>query len=164
MGNLVIPKHCGEVTETIAALKVYYDAKGKWVENKDLIKKLEPIVGYGKGGSSYTKKGQVPAYFGFIEWEDITDKKSKRRITDKGIRFYEAYTKKDKDLYQKILIESLSNTVFGRDNYGSYKSESDVEPPNVFIRYYIRLRKYSKNEFGYLLYLLANKEIDYKCR
>lgn len=163
MEKLVIPKHEGNIDIIIKAMKVYYDRKDindGWVNNTTLKAELGYKEG-DKNSSDYTKKGQVAAYFGFIEFDN--ENSSNRRITESGINFYEAYAiNNDSNEYEKILIESIKNTTFGRNNHGSEDSNSDVEPPNVFIRAILDLGNISNSEFGYILYLLHNEKKEYE--
>lgn len=172
MGKLIMPKNEGRIKIIMDALKIYYDRyyydrDDYWVNNKYLIEELGKVIGSGKENSWYTKKTQVATYFGLLEWKPGNG--SERRITESGIKFYEAYEKykisnndEYRNEYEKILMESIKDTTFGRNNYGSEESKSDVEPPNVFIRGILDLGNISKNEFGYMLYLLHNKKESYE--
>jgi hypothetical protein len=54
----------------------------------------------------------------------------------------------------KELIYSLEENTFGRNVYG-VSSDSDVEPPKVFIRSALILEYLTRKEFGYILWQLA---------
>jgi hypothetical protein len=161
MGKLIIPKHSADVQECMHALQVYYDESGTWVTNNDYKQKIKLLIGDGKDESAYTKKSQVPAYYGFIEWEEFGNVRSSRRITSNGIKFYEAYLINDTDTQTDLIINSLETVKFGRDNYGSCDSDSDIEPPNLKIRAILDLDYITIKEFACLLCLLADNNYSY---
>lgn len=153
--GLVIPKNNADESTLDATLKVYFDANG-WVENQELIDKLSSalidsgIEPYKKEPQSYTKKTQVPAYFGFIEWKDPENEQSPRHITELGKRFYEARISGNKKESIAILIEALSKNTFGRNVLGC-SSDSDLEAPNIFIKSSLLLDGLSNKEFAFIL-------------
>ena len=53
-------------------------------------------------------------------------------------------------------MESLEKTTFGRNNFGCPESNSDVEPPALFIRASIDLGYMTYKEFAYLLWKLED--------
>ena len=152
MGNLVMPKQSAVATEMEAVLKVYND-HDNWLTNEDFIPKLKEIIGDELEPQAYTKKTQIPAYFKFIMWEDITNSRSKRRITDSGKRFYQGLIDNNKEVIFRELIYSLEEHTFGRNVYG-VSTDSDVEPPQVFIRSALILGYLTRKEFGYILWQL----------
>lgn len=121
---LIIPKNNADPQTLDATLQIYYDA-GDWVDNATLIDKLSrKLIDLGvedeqKEPQSYTKKTQVLAYYGFITWEDLSDKQSRRKITDLGRRFYEARSREDQDAVIDVLMDSLKTQTFGRSIDGS---------------------------------------------
>lgn len=152
---LIIPKNNAEEKTLDATLKIYYDAND-WVTNEVLINKLSSaldnlgIEDEKKEPQSYTKKTQVLAYYGFIVWEDETNSQSKRKITELGKRFYEAKSKGDSSHIIETLIESLNKCTFGRNVTGC-NSDSDLEPPNIFLKSALLLDGLNLNEFAYIL-------------
>lgn len=167
--GLIIPKHHGDVDILDIVLKIYYEAAKidsiGWVENNFLIEQLSKmLLEYGyqaeeKEPQSYTKKTQLIAYYGFLTWENIEDKRSRRRITDLGKRFYEARKNKDQDKINEILIESLTTLTFGRNVVGC-SSDSDIEAPNVFIKASIILGGISNSEYACILEEIECKKRD----
>ena len=153
--GLIIPK-CNADPETLdLTLKVYYDAKD-WVENSTLIDNLSmSLIDAGietekKEPQSYTKKTQVLSYYGFLEWEDPSDNRSKRRITDIGKVFYELRRDNKQDEILQLLINVLATKTFGRNVLGC-DSDSDLEAPNIFIKSAMLLQDFTKKEFAYIL-------------
>lgn len=153
MGNLIMPKQSAVASEMKAVLKVYFE-HNDWLKNEDFIPRLKAIIGDELEPQAYTKKTQIPAYFGFIIWEDITKANSKRKITDSGKRFYQGLVDEDENVIFRELISSLEENTFGRNVYG-VSSDSDVEPPKVFIRSALILKYLTRKEFGYIIWQLA---------
>lgn len=166
MGNVVMPKNSADMEVLIPIIEYFY-IRNSWVSNSDYITYIKKYL-LEKGiddkerePQHYTKRMQILSYFGFIEWEDILNSQSNRRITELGKKFYEAIKNKDIDLINEVLIKSLENTVFGRNNYGVPSSNSDVEAPILCIRAILDLKYITKIEFAYLLYKLQDKGFTY---
>lgn len=155
MGKIVMPKNSALLNEIEAVLKIYYDNNG-WLSNEAYKAKLKEMIGDDQYQSSYTKKAQITSYFGFTIWKDINNPQSLRKITDSGKRMYEAIKNERIDEIQEILMESLEKTTFGRNNYGCPDSNSDIEPPCLFIRASIDLDYLTYREFAYLLWKLED--------
>ena len=166
MGNVVMPKNSADLDVLIPILKYYYE-QNEWVENSDYIKYLKNylldagIANKVREPQHYTKRMQVLSYFGFIEFEDFENSQTKRRITVLGKKFYEAIKNENQGEINKILLESLEKTVFGRNNCGAPSSDSDVDAPILCIRAIIDLKYINKNEFAYLLYKVQDKGFTY---
>lgn len=150
MEKIVMPKNSALLNEIEAVLKIYYEADG-WLPNEEYKIQLKELIGADQYSSSYTKKSQITSYFGFTEWQDIDNAQSQRRITTAGKKMYEALMASDKSAMQEIIMDALENIKFGRDNFGVPSSNSDVEPPSLFIRGIIDLDYLSYKEFAYLL-------------
>lgn len=155
MGKIVMPKNSALLNEIESVLKIYYEAEG-WISNSEYKDKLKKMIGDDQYSSSYTKKAQITSYFGFTEWEDIHNAQSRRRITESGRRMYEAIKNNDTASVQRTLLESLETVTFGRNNYGCPDSDSDVEPPKLFVRASIDLGYLTYREFAYLLWKLED--------
>ena len=154
MARMIIPKNTASVEEVMGAMQIYYDAND-WVSNADFIQEYKSrygIIGDDTDSSAYTKKTEIGAYYGFIEWEDITRKQSPRRITPRGRVFLEHYNANDIDAMHEDIMCSLEQVVFGRNNYACCSCDSDVEPPSVFLRAMIDLGHLTNSEFAYLIY------------
>lgn len=152
--KIVMPKNSAQLDEIIPVLKIYYEAKD-WLGNDDYKEQLKAIIGADQYQSSYTKKAQIPQYFGFVEWQD-NNPRSLRRITKSGKTFYEAVLSDNKDQIIDSIMTSLETTTFGRDNCGCPESESDVEPPVVFLRGIIDLKYLTYQEFAFLLFRMED--------
>ena len=150
-----MPKNSALLEEVEAVLKIYNDA-GTWMSNDDYKRILMSMIGDGQYASSYTKKAQITSYFGFTEWEDINNPRSLRRITESGKRFYKHLCNKNQDGILEELMRSLERVTFGRNNYGSPDSNSDVEPPVLFIRAIMDLKYITYKEYAFLLWKLED--------
>lgn len=155
MAKIVMPKNSALLHEVEAVLKIYYEAGG-WLSNFDYKQKLKAMIGSDQYSSSYTKKAQITSYFGFTEWEDISNERSLRRITPQGCKFYECLLNNDVDGINECLLVSLETNTFGRNNFGCPASDSDVEPPTLFIRAIMDLGYLTYKEFAYLLWSLED--------
>ena len=154
MGTIVIPKNSASVEEVMGAMQIYYDAND-WLTNADYIQMFKNRIGIlGDDGdsSAYTKRTEIGAYFGFIEWEDITKTQSPRRITPRGRRFLEHYNAKDTDAIHEAIMCSLEEVTFGRNNFACQSSDSDIDPPALFLRAVMDLGYLTSTEFAHLVY------------
>ena len=103
----------------------------------------------------------MTSYFGFTEWQDISNAHSLRRITLSGKKMYEALLEGNDDSVQEIIMDALEKVIFGRNNYGVPSSNSDVEPPSLFIRAILDLEYLTYQEFAYLLWSMVDNGKSY---
>lgn len=150
-----MPKNSALLNEIESVLEIYYEADG-WLGNDVYKERLKEMIGDDQYSSSYTKKAQITSYFGFTEWEDINKPQSMRRITDSGKEMYQAIKSDDTAKIQSVLMNSLETVKFGRNNFGSPESDSDIEPPALFIRASMDLEYLTYKEFAYLLWKLED--------
>lgn len=160
MEKIVMPKNSALLDEIQAVLKIYYEA-GDWLSNDIYKIQLKELIGDDQYSSSYTKKSQITSYFGFTEWQDISNAHSLRRITLSGKKMYEALLEANDDRVQEIIMDSLEKVIFGRNNYGVPSSNSDVEPPSLFIRAILDLEYLTYQEFAYLLWSMVDNGKSY---
>lgn len=154
MGKVVIPKNSASLDEVMGAMQIYYDA-GDWLSNADFIERYKSkigIIGDDSDSSAYTKKTEIGAYYGYLEWKDIKKTTSPRRITPRGKEFVEHYNANDMDSVHEDIMKSLEEVSFGRDNYACRSCDSDIEPPALFLRAVIDLGYLTNTEFAYLVY------------
>lgn len=155
-----MPKNSALLNEIESVLKIYYEAND-WIPN-DLYKtRLKALIGDDQYSSSYTKKAQITSYFGFTVWQDIRNPQSFRRITPSGKQMFEALQKNDTEKVQEVLLEALEQVKFGRDNYGCPDSNTDIEPPTLFIRAILDLGYLTYREFAWLLWKLEDLGANY---
>lgn len=155
-----MPKNSAVLEELEAVLKIYYNTDC-WMPNKEYTQQLKAIIGANQYPSSYTKKNQIIAYFGFTEWEDIFKPRSKRRITISGRRMYYYLTHNDIAGVQETLMTALETVSFGKNNFGCPDSDSIVDPPCLSIHAILDLEYITYKEFAYLLWNIADLEREY---
>lgn len=160
MGKIVMPKNSALLNEIESVLKIYYEADD-WIPNDVYKTRLKEMIGDDQYSSSYTKKAQITSYFGFTIWEDIRNPQSLRRITPAGKKMYEALLADDTDKVQEVLMTAMETVKFGRDNYGCPDSNTDVEPPALFIRAILDLGYLTYREFAWLLWKLEDLGANY---
>ncbi len=160
MGKIVMPKNSAILSEIHAVLQIYNETKD-WMTNDIYVSKLKNLIGPDQYSSSYTKKAQITSYFGFTIWEDINNPQSRRKITTSGIDFYNAIKDDNKPKILEVIMNSLENTNFGRNNYGCPQSNSDIEPPCLFIRAIFDLGYLTYKEFAFLLWKMEDVGANY---
>ena len=69
--------------------------------------------------------------------------------------------KNDTEKVQEVLLEALEQVKFGRDNYGCPDSNTDIEPPTLFIRAILDLGYLTYREFAWLLWKLEDLGANY---
>ena len=159
MGKMVIPKNTASLEEVMGAIQIYYDVNG-WLSNPEYIETYKSrlgVLGDDRDKSAYTKKTEIGAYYGFIEWQDINNVQSPRRITPRGRKFLEHYNSGDTDAVHEDLMKSLEEVSFGRNNYACRSCDSDIEPPALFLRAMMDLGHLTNTEFAYLVYQMEYK-------
>lgn len=163
--NLKTPKHSVDSATLKVVLGIYYQAND-WLENsvyieqaRNELQKAELDTG-NKEPQSYTKKMQILTYYGFICWEDDSSM-SRRKITDLGKNFYQVWMNDDADGMLQIILQSLKQTVFGRNNNGIPDSDSDVEVPCLALRACIDLGKLTSLIYVYLIQMIQNHGYSY---
>lgn len=163
--NLKTPKHSVDSATLKVVLGIYYQAND-WLENsayieqaRNELQKAELDTG-NKEPQSYTKKMQILTYYGFICWEDDSSM-SRRKITDLGKNFYQVWMNDDDDGMVQIILQSLKQTVFGRNNNGIPDSDSDVEVPCLALRACIDLGKLTSLIYVYLIQMIQNHGYSY---
>ena len=163
MGKIVIPKNSASIEEVMGAMQIYYDAND-WLSNADFIQTYKNrigIIGDDRDSSAYTKKTEIGAYYGFIEWEDINKTQSPRRITPRGRQFLEHYNSGDTDAVHEDIMKSLEEVSFGRNNFACRSCDSDIEPPALFLRAMMDLGHLTNTEFAYLVYRMEYEGMHY---
>lgn len=163
--NLKTPKHSVDSETLKVVLGIYYQAND-WLENSIYIERarkmlLEAGLDTGdKEPQSYTKKMQILTYYGLICWEDDNNT-SRRRITEIGKSFYQAWIQGDDDGMIQIILQSMVQTVFGRNNNGIPDSDSDVEVPCLALRACVDLGKLTSLIYVYLIQMIQNRGYAY---
>jgi len=165
--NLIMPKQTGQKDAFFASLKLYHDSYQngeQWYSNSDFkvnIQRILPYLGRGaRNGPYLVKQSELTRYFGLVYY-DYSTNIGRAHITDRGIRFYNAYLQNNIKLQIDILMESILNDSFGRDNTAIKSSDSDVDAPKLFLKSVLNLSGITRKDLAYLLYVTHDKQVNY---
>lgn len=162
-----MPKQTGQKDAFYASLQLLYNSYKngeKWYSNENFkieIQKLLPYLSKGAQDGPYlVKQSELVRYFGLAEY-DYSSKPGKSHITDTGIRFYNAYLQNNEQLQRDILMNSIINNSFGRNNSAIQSSDSDIDPPKLFMKAIVDLDGITSKGLAYLLYVTHDLKINY---
>lgn len=160
MGKLIMPKQTGELCKCKASLEILKEAHGT-INNSDykdaIIKKFNNFT-KNSDGAMLVKQSEITRYFGFM----IRDFSAKTNsITPEGRLFYEALISNNKSNQFKLLTNAIKSISFGRNNTAIKNSDSDIDPPKLFVKSIIELDGITKYEFATLLYLTHNLQLNF---
>ena len=165
--KLIMPKQTGQKDAFYASLQLLYNSYKngeKWYSNERFkieIQKLLPYLSKGAQDGPYlVKQSELVRYFGLAEY-DYSSKPGKSHITDAGIRFYNAYLQNNDQLQRDILMNSIINNDFGRNNFAIQSSDSDIDPPKLFLKAIVDLDGITSKGLAYLLYVTHDLNINY---
>ena len=166
-GKLIMPKQTGQKDAFYASLELLYNSYRngeKWYSNdkfKVEIQKLLPYLSKGAQDGPYlVKQSELVRYFGLAEY-DYSSKPGKSHITDSGIRFYNAYLQNNEKLQLDIIMQAILNNSFGRNNTAIQSSDSDIDPPKLFLKAIVDLDGITNKGLAYLLYVTHDLNITY---
>ncbi|MGH4139868.1 AAA family ATPase [Clostridium sp.] len=164
--KLVMPKGDGRLDIAVCALKIYYEAND-WLSNDEFKVKfllLDNKYDSNTNEAMIIHKARTARYFGLIKYlfkseNGVAGRQGK--ITEPGKRFYEACLSDNKEAQIDTIMDAICNYSFGRNNYATSDTNSDVEPPKVLIKASYELGYVTKNEFVYLMYSMHDLKHDY---
>lgn len=166
-GILIMPKQTGQKDAFYASLQLYYNAykRGEeWYSNADFKIKIQELLPYlsrgAQDGPYLVKQSELTRYFGLVYY-DYSTQTGRAKITDTGIRFYNAYLQNDYKTQVDIIMNAIFNNSFGRDNTAIKTSDSNVDAPKLFIRALYDLNHLSRKGLAYLLYITHDLQIEY---
>lgn len=166
-GKLIMPKQTGQKDAFYSSLELLYNSNKngeKWYSNdkfKVEIQKLLPYLSRGAQDGPYlVKQSELVRYFGLAEY-DYSSRPGKSRITDTGIRFYNAYLQNNEKLQLDIIMQSIIYNSFGRNNTAIQSSDSDIDPPKLFLKAIVDLNGITSKGLAYLLYVTHDLNITY---
>lgn len=139
------------------ALKIYYN-QNDWVSNAVFLDELDrEYDAAGKeresrSGGQMIAKYKPALYYGLLDCRPEDDCK---RINEYGKKYYEAYISGNQDQMVDCLLHAISVQEFGRNNAAVPKSDSDIEPPKVYLVSSLLLNGINKNEYSYVLEQLS---------
>lgn len=166
-GRLIMPKQTGQKDAFYSSLELLYNSYKngeKWYSNdkfKIEIQRLLPYLSRGAQDGPYlVKQSELVRYFGLAEY-DYSSRPGKSRITDSGIRFYNAYLQNNEKLQLDIIMQAILNNSFGRNNTAIQASDSDIDPPKLFLKAIVDLKGLTGKGLAYLLYVTNDLNITY---
>ena len=167
--SLIMPKQAGQKDVFYASLEIYYNSRlngDEWCPNeifKDLITRKCPRIARNTvlNGPYLVKQSELTRYFGLVEYE-YGHQSGRARITERGVRFYDAYRRNDLNKQRALLMESILNDCFGRCNTAIESSDSDVDAPKLFIKACNDLKGITRKDLAYLLYVTHDKQVRYE--
>lgn len=140
------------------ALKIYYKIND-WVSNATFLDQLDLEYDAAgreretRSGGQMVAKYKPSLYYGLIDCRPEDDCK---RINEYGKIFYEAYLNNDQDAMVDCLVHAIAQKQFGRNNPAVSRSDSEIEPPKVFLVSSLLLKGLNKNEYAYIIEQLSN--------
>ncbi|MFW3427460.1 HNH endonuclease [Aliarcobacter butzleri] len=146
---LIMPKQDATLETLNTVLDIYYNHRPNYLDNSDFKIEFKQRMGLpdSADGAMIVKKPEIARYFGLIDNDNYQGHHQK--ITDRGIRYYEAVLNNDKI---EIIFESLENDSFGKNNCAIQSSDSLIDPPKLFLKAIYELEKINVKEFSYLLF------------
>ena len=154
MGKLTLPKQVSYLERNFFALKILYNNR-KGIINKDMQEAMleKFLLNTSQDKPMLNKQDEIFRYFGLIDYS--TARKIKK-ITQRGIRFYESSDKQRKLIIEQTIVDK--DFYFGKNNAAVPRSKSDLQPPIIFIRLIQALGYITNIEFAYAL----NEEFDFQ--
>ena len=166
-GKLIMPKQTGQKDAFYASLQLYYESykrNEEWYSNADFKIKIQELLPYlSKGaqdGPYLVKQSELTRYFGLVYY-DYSHRIGRAKITDTGIRFYNAYLQNDDKTQIDIIMNAIFNNSFGRNNTAIKSSDSDVDAPKLFLKSMYDLNSITRKGLAYLLYVTHDLQIEY---
>lgn len=176
--ELILPKQTANLDVFDATLKIYSEANGAWVTNrdyKDRIQELVPRLTTGARDEAFmVKQSEMARYFGFVEYDF---EQHRARITSTGKEFYEARINHDQPKINDLILQAILHHSFGRNNSAIKGSNSDVDPPKLFVKAILDTTEIdddsesetsdvtggiNRTDLAYLIYLAHDKGISYE--
>lgn len=166
--KLIMPKQTGKLDAFLASLKLYYESYNRgedWYSNDDFKYKIQEELPYLSSGAQdqpyLVKQSELTRYFG-LAYYDYTSRVGQAHITPQGINFYNAYLANDYDIQKNIILDAIIVNSFGRNNTAIKTSDSDIDPPKLFLKAIIDLNGITRKGLAYLLYVTHDLNINYK--
>lgn len=167
--SLIMPKETGREDIFYACLEIYYESRlrgEEWLSNTDFkdllprkcVRLLENTV---LNGPFLVKSSELTRYFGLVEY-DYNTMPSRARITERGIRFYDAYRNGNINKQRELIMYSVLHDSFGRNNTAIKSSDSDVDPPKLFLKAANDNHGVTIKDIEYLLYVTHDMKIHYQ--
>lgn len=150
-----MPKQDATLETLHTVLNIFYNNRPNYLPNIDFKDEFKISAGLNEDadGAMVVKKPEMARYFGLVDNDNYQG--NHQRITERGIRYFEAMSENEKI---EIIFESLENDSFGRNNCAIKSSDSLIDPPKLFLKAIYELERININEFSYLLYSMHDEE------
>ena len=157
--NLIMPKQDGRLNIVLKTLEVYVE--NKLVDNEVFKREIrKKILDISKPSADLTdgpallKKSEMARYFGLVHY---SFENKVGTITKYGKNFLSGEKEKRID----IIFNRMNNISFGKNNSASKSSDSNLNPPILFLKALKEFESLSRSEFSYLLYAIQDKNKKY---
>ncbi|MFI3251001.1 MAG: HNH endonuclease [Eubacteriales bacterium] len=157
MNHLIMPKQTGSISRLRLSLEILADflkISSDPMPNSEFKKELQTRnpsdFTAGCDGPMMVKQSEIARYFGLVHYDYG---KRTQQITDRGLSFLEHLLVKNQAELFKTLGNSILHDAFGRNNTAMKNSDSDIDPPKLFVRSIRQLEGITKSELACLIYL-----------
>lgn len=164
MGKLIMPKQTAKLDRFYYSLEIFYNAylsNNPNVSNTDFKNQMTAHFNellMHNNGAKIVKQSEMTRYFGMASHSYLNNSTS---ITNRGINFYSAYLNNNFQTCLDLIVESIINDSFGRNNTAIKSSDADVDPPKLFTRGIIDLNGISRADLSLLLYYIHDLQLSY---
>lgn len=148
--SLIMPKADGRIEPFLKSLKIYSEVYPNMLNNEEFKIKIHSEMGYNvpKDEPFLIKKSEIARYFGLVYY-DFNLRIGK--LTERGYRFLNSTSQREK---YDLIMESILNDNFGRDNCASESSDSDLDPPRLLLKAILEFGGVTRQQFSRLIYLI----------
>lgn len=158
--TLIMPKQDGRLETCLLSIEVYKENGIKnFVTNdlfklkiKEKVKSISQLNAVLNDGPGLLKKNEIARYFGLI---DYSFKQKKGKLNNVGLDFYNHPEKRI-----DIVFDRMKNISFGKNNAAT-KSNSEINPPILFLKLIDEFNSLNMSEFAYFLYLISDENKEY---
>ena len=160
-----MPKQTAKLDRFFYCLEIFYKAyrhNDPDVPNSDFKRQITEHfedLHDRNDGAKIVKQSEMTRYFGMAKHNYTNNTTT---ITDRGIAFYDAYLKGDKNTCIDLIVDSVMNDSFGRGNTAIKSSDADIDPPKLFTRGLIDLDGMTRNDLALLLYYTHDMQLSYE--
>lgn len=160
-----MPKQTAKLDRFFYSLEIFYNAYRRNdpdvpnADFKQLITSHFEDLRDRNDGAKIVKQSEMTRYFGMARHSYSGNTTS---ITDRGISMYEAYKAGNSSTCVDLVVESILNDSFGRNNTAIKSSDADIDPPKLFTRGIIDLDGITRNDLALLLYYTHDMQLSYE--
>ncbi len=153
--ELILPKNSGDKKLLEDVINIVFKNNHE-ISSEDFKNEMMSIMENENLGSDITSvihKAVMPRYFGLLEF-----KNKLFSLTEFGINYAKSTSSSQKI---DILFDAIETISFGRGN-NAVSSDSNIDPPIVFLKMLKDLQSCSITQFGCMLFYLEVMSVDYQ--